>query len=80
MNYFDDIFDEFKDGTDEERLDLYLHHRNLRSELDQIEDEENVSLNTEVTDSPQLVIKPDRANEQQSLFVKMKCWCFSMLS
>jgi len=80
MNYFDDILDEFKDGTAEERLELYLHHRNLRSELDQIEDEDNTSVITEVTDSPQLVIKPDKANEQQSLIVRMKHWCFSVLS
>jgi hypothetical protein len=80
MNYFNDILDEFKDGTAEERLDLYLHNRNLRSELDQIEDEENASVNTEITVAPQLVIKPRRTYEQQSLLGRMKHWCLSVIS
>lgn len=80
MNYFENIFDEFKDGTDEERLDLYLHHRNLRLELDKIEDEENALVKAEKTDSTQLVIKPGRVNEQHSLFIRMKQWCLSVLS
>ncbi len=80
MNYFENIFDEFKDGTDEERLDLYLHHRNLRTELDKIEDEEISLVKAEKTDSTQLVIKPGRVNEQHPLFVRMKQWCLSVLS
>jgi hypothetical protein len=80
MDNFNNILDEFKDGTAEERLDLYLHHRNFRSELDQIEDEENASVNTELTGSPQLVIKHSRAYEQQSLLGRMKHWCLSVIS
>ena len=80
MNFFENIFDEFKDGTDEERLDLYLLHRNLRSELDQIEDEENTSVKAEKTDFAQVEIKPSRVNEQHSCFVRMKQWCLSVLS
>ncbi len=80
MDYFADILDEFKDETAEERLGLYLHHRNLRSELDQIEDEENASVNTEITVAPQLVIIPSRAYEQQSLLGRMKHWCLSVIS
>ena len=80
MNYLNNVLDDFKDGTDGERLDLYLHHRNLRSELDQIEDEENASVNTEITVAPPLVIKPSRAYEQQSLLGRMKHWCLSVIS
>ena len=80
MDNFNNILDEFKDGTAEERLGLYLHHRNLRSELDQIEDEENASVKTDITDSPQLVIKPSRAYQQQSLLGRMKHWCLSVIS
>jgi len=80
MNNFDDILDEFKDGTAIKRMDLYLLHRNLRAEFNQIEDEENSSLKREISDSPYLVIKPSRENEQRSFLVRMKCWCLSVLS
>ena len=80
MNYFDDLIDDFKDGNDQHRLDLYMNHRNLRSEFDQIESEENTLQNTKLTDSKQVVIKPNRVNKQQSLLVRMKQWCFSILS
>ena len=80
MNYFDDLIDDFKDGNDQHRLDLYMNHRNLRSDFDKIEDEESASTKTELADSQQVVIKPDRLMEQQSLLVRMKRWCFSVLS
>lgn len=80
MNYFDDVLDDFKNGSHQQRLDLYMSHRNLRSDFDQIEDEESASMKTEITDSQQVVIKSGKTNEQQPLLVKMKRWCFSMLS
>ena len=80
MDNFDDTLTEFKDGNAQKRLDLYLHNRNLRSKLDQIEDEENASVKIEIADSPKLVIKSGRANEQQSLLVRMKLWCLSVIS
>jgi hypothetical protein len=80
MNNYDDILDKFKDGTAVERLNLYLHHRNLRVEFNQIEDEENSLLKREISDSPYLVIKPSRENEQRSFLVRMKCWLLSVLS
>jgi len=80
MNFFDDVLNDFKDGNHQQRLDLYMCHRNLRSDFDQIEDEESASMKTEITDSQQVVIKSGKTNEQQPLLVKMKRWCFSMLS
>ena len=80
MNFFDDVLNDFKDGNYQQRLDLYMCHRNLRSDFDQIEDEESASMKTEITDSQQVVIKSGKTNEQQPLLVKMKRWCFSMLS
>jgi len=77
MNYLEDIFAEFKKGNGEQRLELYMHHRDLRSDFDQIESEELKS----ITDySQQMVIEPSKANNQQSLFVRMKRWCFAILS
>ena len=80
MSFFDDVLNDFKDGNHQQRLDLYMCHRNLRSDFDQIEDEESASMKTEITDSQQVVIKSGKTNEQQPLLVKMKRWCFSMLS
>jgi len=80
MKYFDDVLDDFKDGNHQQRLDLYMYHRNLRSDFDQIENEETTLQKSELTDFQQVVIKPDRTNEQRSLLVRMKRWCFSMLS
>jgi predicted component of type VI protein secretion system len=80
MNYLNNVLDDFKDGTDGERLDLYLHHRNLRSDFDQIEDEKTTLQKPELTDSQKVVIKPGRAYEQPSLLGRMKHWCLSVIS
>ena len=80
MNYFDDVLNDFKNGNHQQRLDLYMDHRDLRSDFDQIEDEESASMKTEITDSQQVVVKTSKTNEQQPLLIRMKRWCFSMLS
>ena len=81
MKILDDTLFEFKDGNEQKRLDLYLNKRNLRSELDQIENEECESINTKIlTDTKQIVNKKSNAIQQQSLLVRMRRWCFSLLS
>lgn len=80
MNYLNNVLDDFKDGNHQQRLDLYMCHRNLRSDFDQIEKEESTLLKSELTDSQQVVIKLDKTKNQQSLFFRMKHWCFSILS
>ena len=81
MKILDDTLIEFKDGNEQKRLDLYLNKRNLRSELDQIENEECESINTKIlTDTKQIVIKKINATQQRSLLVRMRRWCFSLLS
>jgi hypothetical protein len=80
MNYFDNVFADFKDGDDQQRLDLYLQHRDLRSDFDKIESEESALTKTEITASQKVVLKPARIKVQQSPFVRMKRWCFSILS
>lgn len=80
MNFFDDVLNDFKNGNHQQRLDLYMSHRNLRSDFDQIEDEEPASMKTEKTDVQQVVIKPIKTIKQQPLLIRMKRWCFSMLS
>jgi len=77
MNYLEDIFAEFKKGNAQQRLDLYMQHRELRSDFDQIENEK---ISTQTHPSHQIVIEPSKANNQQSLFVRMKRWCFAILS
>jgi hypothetical protein len=79
MNNFDVILTEFKDGNDQCRLDLYMNHRDLRSDFDQLENEETTSLKSELTDAQQVVIKTGKIKTQQSHFVRMKRWCFSIL-
>jgi len=80
MNYLDNVFAEFKDGDNQQQLELYLHHRDLRAEFDQIENEETTSMDPEPGLAQQVVIKPGRTKDQQSPFVKLKRWCFSILS
>ena len=81
MKILDDTLIEFKDGNEPKRLGLYLYNRNLRSELDQIENEECESINTKIlTDTKQIVNKKSNAIQQQSLLVRMRRWCFSLLS
>ena len=80
MNYFDDVLNDFKNGNHQQRLDLYMDHRDLRSDFDQIEDEEITFQKSELTDSQQVVIISGKTNEQQPILVRMKRWCFSMLS
>ena len=80
MNTNDDILETFKNGNDQHRLELFLQHRDIREDFDNIENEENTSSNTELATSMQIEYKTFGANEKQSLFIRMKRWCFSLLS
>jgi predicted component of type VI protein secretion system len=80
MSYFEKILADFKDGTEKQRLDLYMQYRNLRSDFDRIENEELASLKTELKASQKVVLKPNKINDRQSSFVRIKRWCFSILS
>ena len=80
MDNSDIILTKFKNGDDEHRLSLYMFHRDLRSDFEQIEYEEVNSLEPEPIFAEQDVIKPVRVKDRQSTFVKMKRWCFSILS
>ena len=79
MNNSDVILAEFKDGNNQHQLDLYMYNRDLRSDFDQLENEETTSLKSELTDAKQVVIKMGKIKAQQSHFVRMKRWCFSIL-
>ena len=80
MNYLDNVFADFKDGDNQQRLDLFMHHRDLRSEFDEIENEDHTPEKAELTASQKVVLKPGSTKGQQSPFVRMKRWCFSILS
>ena len=80
MNYLDNVFADFKDADNQQRLGLYLHHRDLRSDFDKIEHEELISEKAEKTDSQNVEHIPGNTVRQQSPFMKMKRWCFSILS
>jgi hypothetical protein len=80
MDNSDIILTEFKNGDDQHRMDLYMYNRNLRSDFEQIEHEEINSLEPESTFARQDVLTPSRAKDRRSTFVKMKRWCFSILS
>jgi len=80
METSDIILTEFKNGNDQHQTDLYMYHRNLRSDFEQIDYEEINSLEPEPTFARQDVLTPGRAKDRQSTFVKMKRWCFSILS
>jgi hypothetical protein len=77
MNYFEDIFTEYKEGNDKQRLEIYMNHRYQRYEFDQIEDDE---ANAKFEESKQIVIEPSKTNNRQSFFRRMKRWCFTILS
>jgi len=80
MNYLDNVFADFKDGDNQQRLGLYLHHRELRADFDKIEQDELTSDNSELTVSHKVEFKPDNTVEQLSTIMRMKRWCFSILS
>ena len=81
MKILDDTLIEFKDGNEQKRLDLYLNKRNLRSELDQIENEECGTVKTEImTDIDQKITKNANVNLHRSLISRFSRWCFSLLS
>lgn len=80
MNYLDDVFADFKDADNQQRLGLYLHHRDLRPDFDKIEHEELTPEKADITDSQKLELSPDNIVGQQSPFMRMKRWCFSILS
>jgi len=80
MNYLNNVLDDFIDGNHQQRLDLYMCNRNLRSDFDQIENEETTLQKSELIDSQQVVIKPAKTLGQQSFIIRMKRWCFSILS
>ena len=77
MNYFEDIFTDYKEGNAQQQLELYMQHRDLRSNFDRIENEESIS---KTVDSRQIIIEPSKIMDQQPFFVRMKRWCFSILS
>jgi hypothetical protein len=74
MNYPEDTFADFNKGDAQHRLELYMQHRELRYEFDQMEKQENS------TESHQLVIEPQKIYNKNSLFVKIKRCCISLLS
>ena len=80
MENSDILIDKFENADDEHRLSLYMFHRDLRSDFEQIEHEEINPLEPEPTFARLDVITPDRTKDQQSSFVKLKRWCFSILS
>lgn len=80
MDNSDIILSEFKNGDDQHRIDIYMYNRDLRSDFEQIEQDEINSLEPEHTFARQDVITPGRTKDQQSSFVKLKRWCFSILS
>jgi hypothetical protein len=80
MNYLDNVFADFKDGDNQQQLELYLHHRDLRADFDQIENEELNLEKEELTGSQKVELNLVNTVQQQSPFAKMKRWCFSILS
>jgi hypothetical protein len=80
MNESEIILAEFKNADDEHQLSLYMYHRNLRSDFEQIENEEKNSLELETAFAQQDVIIPGKTKDRQSTFIKLKRWCFSLLS
>jgi hypothetical protein len=69
MNNFENILVEFKKANTQQRIELFMLHRNLRTDFDQIENEDS-ALGTE--DFVQIVIEPSKTDNRQSLFVRMK--------
>ena len=80
MNYLDNVFADFKDADNQQRLGLYLHHRDLRADFDKIENEEVIPEKAKSSASQKSAFKPVNTKEVQSPFVRMKRWCFSILS
>ena len=73
MNYFED----YNEGNAQQRLELYLQYPDLRADFDNIENEE---ISTKTNLSRQIVIEPQKFNKEQSLFVRLKNCCLSILS
>ena len=80
MNYLDNVFADFNNGDNQQRLDLFFFLIDLRAEFDKIENEELTPEKEELTASQKIVLNPANTKRQQSPFVKMKRWCFSILS
>jgi hypothetical protein len=77
MNNFEDVIANFKKADTQQRLELYMQYRELRKDFDQIENSEP-ALNK--GDLLQIVIEPSKTDNQQSIFVRMKRLCCSILS
>ena len=75
MNYLNDIITDFKESNAQQRLELYMQYRELRSDFDNIEKEE-ISNQTHTTQ--QLVIEPEKVYNNQSIFVRIKNCCLSL--
>jgi hypothetical protein len=71
MNYFD----EYKQSNAQQRLELYLQFPDLRTEFDHIEKTEDQK---DSIDSEQLVIVPEKIQNKQSIFVRIKNCCLSL--
>ena len=68
-------FEDYKEGNTQQRLEMYLQYPDLRSDFDNIENEE---ISTKTNLSRQIVIEPQKANIKQSLFVRVKNCCLSL--
>jgi hypothetical protein len=80
MNNNENILAEFKIGDELHRLNLYMLHRDMREEFHRIENDESTTSNQESFNTGQIVINPIKKYEKHSLLVKMKRWCFTLLS
>jgi len=71
MNYLED----YKKSNAQERLELFMQFPDLRSNFDQIENEEDSTLSNS---AQQIVIEPAKAQNKQSLFIRIKNCCLSL--
>ena len=75
MNNYNDIIKDFRESNAQERLELYMQYRDMRSDFDQIEKEE---ISAQMDATQQLVIEPEKVHNKQSIFVKIKNCCLSL--
>jgi hypothetical protein len=73
MNYFED----YKKGNAQQRLELFMQYPDLRSDFNRIENDE---ISNKSPHSTQIVIEHQKFNKEQSLFVRLKNCCLSLLS
>lgn len=77
MNYIDDVLAEYIKSNAQQRLELYLQYKDLRTNFDLIENKETIQ---HKESSRQIVIEPEKKEIKQSLFTKLKNGCLAIFS